>query len=40
MTIKKHDNSAIDLSEVSFGDYSPEYSFEGGDCQRRAAQRE
>ncbi|MEX2309830.1 MAG: hypothetical protein WD738_19825 [Pirellulales bacterium] len=28
MTIKKYDNSAIDLSQVSFGDYSAEYTFE------------
>ena len=28
MTIKKYDNSAIDLSRVSFGDYSGEYTFE------------
>lgn len=28
MAIKRHDNSAIDLSQVSFGDYSGEYTFE------------
>src|SRR5262245_37796083 len=28
MTIKRHDNSAIDLSRVSFGDYTAEYTFE------------
>ena len=28
MTLKKYDNSAIDLSQVSFGDYSAEQTFE------------
>lgn len=28
MTLKKYDNSAIDLSRVSFGDYVSEYSYE------------
>lgn len=30
MTIKKYDNSAIDLSEVDFGDYTGECTFEEG----------
>lgn len=28
MTIRKYDNSAIDLSQVSFGDYAADYTFE------------
>ena len=30
MTIKKHDNSAIDLSDVGFGDYTGECTFDEG----------
>lgn len=30
MTIKKHDNSAIDLSNVGFGDYTGECTFDEG----------